>query len=244
MKIKRNIFLWIILISLTGCSVEYKLDIDDEIREVVEINNINSESSLFKNFNGLLPIDYQADDFSVFQERIDGVEYYDVETSTKNNDKMIFSHNFQIKNKDNNIIKYDDSMIVKTCFKYVTAMNNTDEENDINELILSTSHGFLCYNNYEELEDVTIIINSKYKLIETNADTIDGHKYIWNIDKNNASDKYIYLSLNMKEKDLTFWEKILEGEYTNIFTISILLSIIALLIYLFLKKKSQSRDKI
>ena len=57
-------------------------------------------------------------------------------------------------------------------------------------------------------------------------------------------DKNIYLTFDTTVDDRSFLEKLQEGEYTNIFTVSIVLSVIAGIVYLFLKRKSDMRDKI
>ena len=78
----------------------------------------------------------------------------------------------------------------------------------------------------------------------TNADSVNGHVYIWNINRSNYHDKYIYLLLDTSKRDLTLWERILEGEFTNLFTISLLLLVIGGFIYFILKMKGDYKNRI
>ena len=135
-------------------------------------------------------------------------------------------------------------MIIHKCYKYLTFMNTENKKTKKNELLLSTSRQFLCFDKYDNLDDVTVTIRSKFKLKDTNADIVEKHKYTWNITKDNANDKFIYLLLDVHDRDLTLLEKIQEGEYTNIFTISLVLLLFGFLIYFSLKVKGKRRNRV
>ena len=200
MKIKYYL-LFICLFFLSGCSANYQLNIDKNLsfNETVIMNaSDNEDISLISSYEGYLPINVESDDTAVFEKKIDNVEYYDLKKN-KDNSKMKFSYNFDL-------TSLNKSMIAASCFKHIAAINNVDDTENKNELILSTSKGFLCFDKYENLDDVTVVLYSKYQEIQTNADVIDGHQYIWNIDRENAKDKYIYLSLDMNKKNLNLWE--------------------------------------
>ncbi len=232
MKVK-YCFLIVCLMLLSGCSIDYHLDIDKNLyfdESVVMNASSDADISAIMSYNEFLPIDREADDPFVFKNKIDGIKYYKMEKS-KDNSKMRFSYKFddQLFNK---------SLIVNSCYKYITSMKVD------NNLILSTSREFLGFDVYDNLDEVKVTLSSTYKLNETNADEVEGHNYIWYITRENANNKYLYLSLDTSVRNLTLWEKILEGEYTNIFTVSVLLFIVGMGIYWFFKKKSERRDKI
>ena len=232
MKIK-YFFLIICLFLLSGCSVDYHLNIDKDFsfNETVVMSASNeADISVISSYNSYLPINVDADDSVLFENKIDGVEYYELKKTTDNSRlKLYYDFDYE---------KFNHSMIANSCYQYVTVMK------DGKDLILSTSREFLGFDVYDNLENVKVTLTSTYKLNETNADETDGHNYIWYITRENANNKYLYLSLDTTKRDLTLWEKLKEGEYTNIFTISVLLFLIGLLIYYILKKKGERRDKI
>ena len=231
----KKCLLFLCLFLVTGCTAEYHLDIDEELnlKENVNIAAVNSDDIVkLKEFNRIIPSDIEVDDFRAFNERIKGISYYDVKKND-NNDLLSLEHKFDINSINN-------SYVVRSCYEYVTVMTRNDDK----ELLLSTSNKLLCFKQYDNLDEVKIIISSIYKLKETNADSVDGHNYIWNVNKDNYSNKYIYLLLDVTETDLTFWEKVLRGEYTNICVVSVLIFVVCLLGYFILKGISKKRDEI
>lgn len=224
------------LLLLTGCDVKYNLNIDKELK-VQEKTELTAETDQdikkLKEFNQYIPIDYRADDFSAYQQKLKDVEYYDIE---KTNETMKLNYSYNIEN-------YNYSNLAARCYEHITISKTEDKEEKEN-LLLSTSKKFLCFDMYEELDEVKIVINSTYKLKETNADEVKRHTYIWNLNRTNKDNKVIYLLLDTTEQDLNFWERLKNGEYTNIFTISLLLFLIGIIIYGYLKRKSLKRDEI
>ena len=220
----KNIFLIFILLILSGCSAEYNIKINNNfISENLEINNVDINN--FKNFN--LPIDNEIDDVDFYSPKEEGIDYYNIET-TDNTANIYYDFN----NED-----FDFSMLFKSCYE------DTTFSKDDYELLITTSNEFLCFNEYEELENLTIKINSNYKLINTNADKIDKHNYYWYINKNNKDNKKIVLRLNTRKLSLSIIEKLMESSYfVPLFLIGITL-IIIFIIYM-LKKIGEGRNKI
>lgn len=239
MKKKLKIQMVLVAFLATGCSVNYELDIDRGLtfKENIIIQSSSVEDiQKIQEFDRYVPINIEFDDPSVFEKKLNDVEYYD---SSKNNNSTIL--NFHYIHKADSL-NYD--MFARSCYQYVTVMKQKDSKTKKDELLLSTSREFLCFNRYDDLDDVMVTITSKYKLKETNADVVEKHKYVWYINRDNADDKYLYLLLDTTERDLTLWEKIQEGKYTNAFTVSLLLLLVGGMIYLFLKRKGEKRDKI
>lgn len=223
MKIK-----YLILISLTvilsGCSANYEINIDnDNIHESLTINN--TDINKFKSIN--IPIDYEIDDVEIYDKKEENIDYYNIETNNK--DAKIY-YNF---NSDN----FNTSMLFKTCYE------NTVFTKDDYELLITTSDKFSCFDNYEELDDITIKITSKYKLINTNADKYDKYNYYWYINKDNKDNKKIILRLDTT----TILKSLLEiltsiGLITPIILVSIIL--ITILIIKIVKIEGRRRNKI
>ena len=210
---------------------QYELDIDDELelKENITLTATDdNDNQYFRDFKYYIPLSVNSDDYSVYLKKYDSVSYYNM---VRSEDKYVFKNKFDVDG-------YIDSTIVNNAFEYISIT-------DVNDLtVFSTSSGFLLFDSYNNLEDVTIVIKSKLKLVETNADYVEKHKYTWNINKENAYDKYLYLKVDRGYDDRTLWEKIKDGEYINNFTIflSIFLGI-GIIIFLF-KKKGDRRNKV
>lgn len=234
MKKGRLVLITIVALFCSGCSANYNLNIDslDKINEVLELNASDENDKLeISNYNTFLPVDRNADDITVFKNKIAGVEYYNQKISASG-DKLIFQyshHKFK---------SFYNDYITNNSYEYVTIMNHDDN------LVLSTSKVNYAFEKYENLDNLTIKIISKYKLKETNADIIGDREYIWNISREDANKRYIYLSLDTSEKNLKFWEKFLDGQYTDIFTVLVFLVVLGGIGYIFIRRRGKKVDSI
>lgn len=197
MRNNKLLFLFLLLLFCSGCSVEYNLDIDknDKFQEVVEITaEDGNDIEKIQNYQVYLPIDNNADDASVFQNKVNGVSYY-VQKKSPSYDKLKFSylHHFDTFQRD---------YITNSSYEYVTLTK--DKEN----LILSTSRINKAFERYDNLNSVTINITSRYKLVDTNADTHSKYKYTWVVDRTNYNNKYLYLSLDTSNRKKTVSEEV------------------------------------
>jgi len=54
---------------------------------------------------------------------------------------------------------------------------------EINDNIVSFYSGneFTCYEYYDNLETINIVLNTNYKVISSNADSVEDNKYMWTI---------------------------------------------------------------
>ena len=229
---KGYLFIFLVITFLcSGCSVKYELDIDRNLNFQENVNlNATSDTDIiqFKNFKLYIPLDINADDYAVYENRLDGVSYYQ---TSKNDNNIKFRGKFSYDS-------FSNSTIVNNAFDYISLTK-------VNDLfVVSSSTGFKLFDSYSNLDDVTIIIKSKAKLIETNADLVEKHKYTWYINKENANLKRIYLKFDRIVDDRTIFEKIQEGEFLNIFTLTLGVFLIGGIIFLILKKKGDRKNKI
>ena len=235
MKYKYILLSLLCLLFCSGCSVEYNLDIDNKLNfnEVIIINsNDTSDVKRIEELKTFYPVSYDADKFEIFEKKTDGVEYYDVKKSD-NNSKVEFVYNYDINS-------YNDNVFAKNCYEYVTLMNFYNDNTKRDELVLSTSSEFLCFDNNSTLDDVTVKIKTKRKVYDTNADKIDKNTYVWNINKDNKNEKPIVMSMesSLLDEDLPFWER-------NIFFIIVVgLIIVGLIVYFVISRRSKRVDKI
>ena len=177
---KRKICLLFLILLMTGCTANYELEIyNDTVIEKAtpwysktEVSNdpfeYTKQQSLKYDDNG--DFLFHNSKKTVKKEALIGVELtnkYDTLDTVKTSSKIIH-YCYYAKN------------IVHTKKEYIT---------------VKTSNEFLCLNEIEELEHVTISIKSNHKLKETNADEIKGHTYYWYITKENYQKKPISLVL-------------------------------------------------
>ena len=233
---KKCLLFFIILLMCSGCAVKYNLDIGEDFKfdESIRLDALNDvDKEKLGSFHQYIPVNFDVDDASVFEKKFSDIKYYKIKRGL---DFINFSYS-------HNITGYHDSYFIRNCYQHVTIMEKNKDTKRA-ELLLSTSNKFLCFEKYDNLDDVKVTITSKYKLKDTNADEVEKHKYTWNITRDNASNKYLYLLLDTTNRDLTLWEKILEGEYTNIFTVSLLIFLVGLFIYFILKKKGDWKNRV
>ena len=231
---KKRILFLIVILCCTGCHVDYHLNIDNV--NVIKNNvnfSINSSADVveFEKFQYYIPIDYRMNDGAVFEKRIKDISYYNLNKSDKK--LNFFYRKFDVTQLKNEFFSH-------YCYQYVTVMNQDKDK----ELLISTSREFLCFDKYDNLDDVTVTITSKYKLKDTNADEVSRHTYRWFINKENAKDKYLYLVLNTDEKDLNLLERIIEGDFTNTFTIFLTVFVIISIIIFLFKKKGDRKNRV
>lgn len=235
MKFKYIILCFIFLFVCSGCSIEYNLDIDQSLNlnESITFEADNSDDvKKIQDYEKFLPISIYADDSSVFESKKDDVDYYDI-SKEEDFSKISFDYSY-------NIDKFNDNVFARSCYQYITVMNSYDKEEQRDELLLSTSKKFLCFDNQEALDSVTIKIHTKRDVYSNNADIVDGNNYIWNItrdDKDNASIQMVVSSTPI-QKTLSFWERNL------LFFIAVGVFLIGGLIYIILKKRSDKVDEI
>ena len=232
---KRVLILTIITLLLTGCKVEYNLTLNDKLlleENITVIPTTDSDYDELKDFKLNIPISKDIDDYSFYQEKDKEIKYY---KKNKTNNSINFSYKY----KDKNYSDYIESTLSNLAYEYISISKINDEE-----LTLSSSKEFKLFKEYDTLDEVKITIETNYKVLSNNADEVNKHRYTWYLTKENAYGKGIYMKVNPSKEDLTFIEKLLRGDYFNIFTITLFIALIGFTIYLFLKKKSNSIDKI
>ena len=158
MKFFKYLIIVMILIILTGCSIDYNLYVTDNyIDENININaednseNINDAN---KKYN---PLHYSDD-----------IEYN--QTVKRKNGKIIVNLQYRYKFEE---------------FKNANSFNqgfynrNVSLDNNTININLSDFSGFAPNVNFD------IKIKTKNEVIESNADIVKGNTYIWHVDGNN-----------------------------------------------------------
>lgn len=187
---KRICLLFSLLFLLCGCTAEVNLEIEgNSINESVDIivfqNNNLTKDQIKAGFRNYVPI-YSSDVIvdTNPDEAVSGVDYY-----TKKEDdlgtgfKINYSYNFALN-------KYKDARTVKEGFRSSNIQVNRNNET----VLLSTdNNGLLYFEQYPDLEKVTINIKSDYPVKENNADVVNNNIYTWNFSRGDKKNIYMYL---------------------------------------------------
>ncbi|MBR0472136.1 MAG: hypothetical protein IJI98_05510, partial [Methanosphaera sp.] len=156
--LKKTILIILVVMFLTGCSVDYKVDINniDKIVETIEFNSeSNNDINSIESFEYAIPIDKNSDE-TVNYNSVKGNDAFYNLVKNENNTKMTLNHTFDI-------YKYKNIFLPVLCYDYFEAIKDEDF------VILSTSNKFKCFESYPELSAVNVIVTSKYKTTENNA---------------------------------------------------------------------------
>lgn len=245
MKIKIYILI-LFVFFITGCTVNYDIEVtSDSIKELVQINenidNINANvlnSGILSYKNAIdniydLPqnvyIDADRNLYDLTQE-LEGVDYY----SKKFN---ITEENYGLEASFEHLINnYQKATTINKCYKNIAVLKKNDN------LTISTSRNNLCFEQYKSLDKLNIIvtINEKeYAVISSNADKIEEGKYYWEINRENYSNKSILIELEALEE-----VRKKQNDMYFLIGFMVVVSIIILLVYLFIKRRSEDTNKI
>ncbi len=193
MKNKILLILMIAFIS-TGCQIEYNLNVEnDNITESVNVfaSHSEDENTPFPSINiydeySTKPIPLFNDTIiqSESDDKIPGADYYKTTDITDDNKFGIkLSGTF---NKDN--------IANSTIINY--AYGNFEINQNETRIPITTKANFKLFDQYQNLEKVTINITTEYKVVENNADKVSGHTYTWVIDRKNYNNKPIELIID------------------------------------------------
>lgn len=164
-------------IFLVGCDA--KLDIEIKDNDVITESSFIIDKSMVKDsiyytVDNIAGKYFPSADFLIGE---DTKEYYD-------GNKAIYQ-----KTEKFSLGTFNNSNIFSFCYD----AHNVIVEDDY--IQISTNNKFKCYDYYSELESFDIVLKTNHKLIESNADEVNGYIYKWHITKDNANDKAIYIKL-------------------------------------------------
>jgi uncharacterized lipoprotein YehR (DUF1307 family) len=155
--LKKNKIIFMLCLSflLTGCQVDYNLELEDVVKEEININVSSNMYEVEDRLNVLTPV------LDVYEE---GHNY----TKTKNGNKLTYTYTY-----DND--KFSDSALTDACFEDFNFIDN-DEYYSI------TAKGkFGCLYDNEKIN--LNVITSKY--VSEHNGKKNKNTYTWTIDKNN-----------------------------------------------------------
>ncbi len=226
---KKRILLLIVLFMVTGCSTQYNLEINEENFNE-EIITILSKSNTTKEMaqaytQQAIPITQESNQTAVYNTNIN-------EDTTNYYLKYSYQHTFET---------FPNSYFASTCYQNIT-LNENDEQ-----IELSTSDEFLCIAMDDGLynDSVQVNITTDLKVIENNADQINGNTYTWEINKENYTNKPINITLKKNFSVEQAVDNLKPNEASkDMFIIGAIVSILIILVIIIIKLKLKNNNKI
>ena len=228
---KKLILIICLVFLMTGCDVNYNITIDEDTFDEDIVLSFSKSNTSYDDISfypdNKVPVYPTKEDKKFYNSKIvESVNSYDLIYS--------YSHDFySLKN----------SYFINNCFH---DMMITESDNQI---IINSGDGFACFIGDDGLraDSMKININTKLKVIENNADSVNGDTYTWIINENNYLGKEIYFKVERNNKSgglTTLKENIIKEDGASSLTIVIVLSIMIIggLIYLFVRYKKNKNN--
>ena len=165
---KKLIIFLILLIFITGCSVDYSIDIDNNFKETISVTpESSSELNNLRNNNYNNPAFYMPNYFEEEMDVLPDIERYNI---TFNNNVFYADYTF--------MDKYENSNAVNSSVGWFAVRNDYKSH-------IYAKDFTKVFNIYPTLNKITINIKTNKTVIGNNADSINGNVYTWIIYRNN-----------------------------------------------------------
>lgn len=236
---KKIIFGILLVIFLTGCNAKYNLKIENgTVKEelIIVENNLtiakkeNEVGESFASFASIYGSEYDLNTsfYNIYSDDgcIENCEVYDKEY-INDNDKIGFSlkHNFIYE-------KYGDSTLAN---EYLPSFQSTF---DGKYLTIRGKDPSSLINSYEDLTDITISVESDYRVISSNGKK-SGNNYTWQISKEKKkSFDELYIIIDTTE------EAVKEENNTLLYIIILIALLIAFATCYILVRKNKTKNAI
>ena len=247
-KIKLLTLIILILLTCTGCTIEYNITVNkDTIEETIQvdetISSIRQEKDILEHYNmwyptyvNYIPKGNETIELEDFTKKADGIEYHTKKMIPKNNGyNYEYTYTYPLN-------QYYDSYALATTFVETTVHNGT------NTLVLKTSkENLLCKYNYFDSLKINIKVDPNvYKLNYTNSLNIRNNTYTWLLNRENCNDSQIILTLDsiFDTEDIIIKQEENKKDYTIyiFYGILIVIVIVGYLIYKKIKNKNENFD--
>ena len=193
MKKRYLIISLFLVVLLTGCNVDYSLEIkDNKIKETLRVVETNSDLFEEKDENDMSFFDYSK----MYGEESDiNVDYNGLYSQEKCNDNCVYYDKEMI--NDNGLLgfelfhefSFNEYSFSSIANEMIPAFSSTY---DGRYLRINGGSNWTYFKTYDSLEDITFNINTDYKVVSTNLEQDGFGKYKWTI-KNNNDKLYIVI---------------------------------------------------
>ena len=199
---------FILLFLLTGCNAEYRITINNDV--------INDDIFIYDTLENVEQNkDKLTDTFLKFED-----VHMDFKKTLVNEDRRKIGYRYEYQMNEE---IYHETSLARQCYDGIFF------DRKENELTIYTTDKMTCFDEYDQLENVTVYLTSNYKVLSSNADEIDEETYIWNINRENFENKPIKITLGEQTKN----------SHSFIFIIAFVIGIIGILFFLKQKNKRE-----
>lgn len=219
----KKIFILVCLLFLTGCNATYEITIkDNQIKEKLTLVELDQNKFEQENDTGWTLRQIFESQIEVSKDEFSMEEYTVKDLSTDN--KLALEYN-------SNNSKYSKSLINSPAINQCYTNPIMRIEDDV--IKFSTGSDFDCYEYYDTLDEVKIVLKTNHKVISSNAQKIEDDKYIWILTKDG-------------EKNIEFSYEKMDVKESNLITIVgiIILILVVGFVSLYLYRKSKEENKI
>lgn len=199
-RISQGLIAFILLALCSGCTINYNIEINnDTINEVIEVNDIvmdnRTKEDIYNEYQRWFPVYVAVEEDTPMEYdssiKVDGIEYHEKTIKDLSNGYYYtYKYIYPIE-------KYNNASILRQAFEKRKAYVGNDY------ITLKTDKiNLLCNYSYFESLKVNITIDDEiYKLNNTNAHSVDGNTYTWNLNRNNCDASEIILVLDNINKN-------------------------------------------
>lgn len=212
---------------LTGCDVTYNLTINDN-------NSFDEDITM-----SFLKSNTNYDDILVYRDNKTPVsknsseeKFYD-SSVTENGNYYNLNYHY---NHDIDGLK--DSYFINNCYSNSSIVSTEDE------ITFSSGQNFSCFIGDDGLkaDSVRINITTKLKVLDNNADEVNGNTYTWIISANNYLNKEINLTLK-KNREFSLEAIDAEGSASSMTGIIVgIIILVGVLVYLFVRHQLRKNN--
>lgn len=224
---KKILFIIFIMVLCTGCNVRYSLTINKD-NSVEEYVYASEDYDFFENYPNSSVGRVIGFLIEPYLEKLNSNGYV-VENKIKKK-----SGGVSITKKFDNITDYSEQSLFYS--QYADKIN-CDVDGDIVTLSIKGKFvGETQNQNKFPVSEANVTLNIPFKVLENNADIVDGNDYTWILDKNEKEIKIVYDS--SKEN--------IKGEYSTIIIVGVILliTIISLLIFMKFNSKKEFVNRV
>lgn len=230
MKTLKKIVIFILIIFISGCSVEYNLTIneDNTVNEKVIAQEKTKRMESLTRLKGRQAVIYLYDMFT-----------------RKNENIKISSHEDEYNTYATAITSHES--ISDYAIKFTSDVFNKvqiEKDNDIVKFTAIQSNLLGKDSSYSLVyDDIIVNVIIPYKVIDNNADSIKGNVYTWKIDKDNKykTIKFSYNEENKKDKiDVKLSNKTYNIGYGIVLVGIIILLLILAILFVYIKNKKNN----
>lgn len=172
---KKILILLVLVVVMTGCSADVNLSLtDDSISEIISIYDND-----YSHYRSYVPV-YDADIISDVEPDISkpGIKYYNRNLV---NNTLIYSYDY----------KFDDYFKSRSLNSAFSSFGSYREDNKL--FLYTEKRRIGLFDTYYKLDNIRINIKSSRKVLESNADSVNGDIYTWNFNKDTENNIYLVL---------------------------------------------------